>query len=634
MRERHISTHRLDSYSLDILHVEIEGQEPFTFVPFEDAQVDKAEFLGEEHLLIMSARKIAIVHCPSRKQTVLAKPSERFSAMGPRTYSSLRRSLFIPLHRTSESIEKALILQLHVDGSLDRHLELPVAAIFELGSLDDGRIVAFCGYKQRHYFSVIDPDTGQIEEHDLPEGFRHQIGGYGNVRLSPNGRFAARPHLGSVARFPSAAIRWFEQPGSLAAAEANKWPDRPIGEADPCYGTGYEIYDTLTGSLTTRLLGTLRSSREVSEHLAQRAMSTRTWQTDLAAIDALADHYPYASWDWNRQILSWTSLLDDEATRETMGKIDFPFRRLLDSDFSWAPDAQGLVVPACTDRQRTIGLDGAVGPAGPVPVHERRLIPERLVSKISRDLAQRRKITIEVPDDTLAGALVALNSMAERIEGGIEKLLFRDALTFVFRTGRQRVGETQFFKELRRFDTDALVPLLRRIVGSFGNQALAIRPKAHEQFLLGEMSGGENGRTALAPAALLLAESDPEAAEPLRPWFLCVDQGHDDFAASKVLTAFATATRFSNKGALRFGIFFLLQQWQTLPFHPAKLRLIEAAREYPVADLASWVVEEREYIDDSRAVGPKAETDLLITLLQRGISWDEQVIQVLTDQES
>lgn len=582
----------------------------------------------------MAARKIAIVHLPTRKQTVLVAPADRFSATRPRTYSSARRSLFIPDHHTSESAEKVRIRQLHVDGSLDRHLELPVAGINDLSSLDDGRIVAFCGRKLRYYFSVIDPDTGQIEEHDLPEGFRDSIGGYGKVRLSPDGRFAARPHLGSVARFPFSAIRWFEQPGGHAATAANHWPDRTTGEPDPCYGTGYEIYDTLTGGLECRLLGTLRSSEEVNKHLAQRARSTRTWQSDRAVIDALADRYPYARWDGHRQVFSRTSLLDDEATRKAMSEIDPPFRRLLDSDFSWASDARGLVVPAGVERRRTIGLDGAVGPAEPVPVQERRLIPKRLVSKISSNLTQRSTITIDVLDDTLPGALAALNSMAERIEGGIEKLLFRDALTFVFRAGRRRIGETTFFKELRQFDPGPLVPPLRRIVASFGTQALAIRPIAHEQFLLGEMSRGENGRSALAPAALLLAESDPEAGEPLRPWFLCVDQGHDDFAASKVMTAFAKSSRFSNQSSVRFGIFFLLQQWQTLSFHPARLRLIEAARLYPVADIASWVVEERGYIDSARVSGPKAETDLLVALLARGSSWDEEVIQILSGHES
>ncbi|MCA1196379.1 hypothetical protein K9B35_00220 [Sphingomonas sp. R647] len=634
MSERHIVTHRLESLSLDILHVEIEGREPITFVPFEDARVDLAEFLGEEHLLIMAARKIAIVHLPTREQTVLVAPADRFSAARPRTYSSARRSLFIPDHHSSESAEKVRIRQLHVNGSLDRHLELPVAGINDLSSLDDGRIVAFCGRKLRYYFSVIDPDTGQIEEHDLPEGFRDSIGGYGKVRLSHDGRFAARAHLGSVARFPSAAIGWFEQPGAHAAIAANHWPDRPTGETDPCYGTGYEIYDTLTGGLKCRVLGTLRSSDDVNKHLAQRARSASTWQNDRAVIDMLGDRYPYASWDGHRQVFSRTSLLDDEATRKAMSEIDPPFRRLLDFDFSWAPDARGLLVPAGVDLRRTIGLDGAVGPTEPVPVQERRLIPKRLVSKISSDLTQRSTITVDVPDDTLPGALAALNSMAERIEGGIEKLIFRDALTFVFRAGRRRIGETTFFKELRQFDPGPFVPPLRRIVASFGTQALAIRPTAHEQLLLGEKSRGEDGRTALAPAALLLAEIDPEAGAPLRPWFLCVDQGHDDFAASKVMTAFAQSSRFSNQSAVRFGLFFLLQQWQTLSFHPGRLRLIEAARQYPVADVARWVVEERAYIDRFRVSGPKAEIDLLLAVLARGSPWDDEIVQVLTSDVS
>ena len=629
MANRSVLTHRLESRLLDIVHVEREGEAPFTFLPFDDAKVQSAEFLGDDHLLVIAAFKLAIWHLPTRERTVLATPIHQFSKGDSRTMSAHRGSLFIKDadmdFANRHANIRSYVRELRLDGSLDRRFELPRAAIGDLGALDDGRVVAYSHFRDRHYFTLLDPDTGALDEHDLPPGFSAGDSHYAKVRISPDGRLAVRCHLGSVARFPHAAAELFERPDSRAAIVADRWPDRPAGDREPWYGTAYDVYDTRTGGLVQRLLGGLKSVADIHARRRESRRRDAECREEQAIIDDLADR------DGERQIIFRDVPYEDKPARDAMRDLSVPFRLLLEDDVAWTPDSHGLIVPAGKGWRRTIGLDGTVGPIEAAPGWTYRQAPKAAVARISRELTERSTVTIVVPDETAAGATAALAAMADRIEGGIAPLLFRDALTFVFKSGRRRIGETSFFKELRQHDPAPFVPLLRRIVGSFGAWARTIRPVAHEQFMLGERSRPEYWRTALAPAALLLAETDPQAGDWLRDWFLCVDQEHDDFAATKVMMGFAKASAFANEGAVRFGLFFLLQQWQTLAYHPTRLRLIDAARRCPASTVAAWIAQERTLIDSARPKGPTAATSLVAALLKPGKSWDDEVRRALAE---
>lgn len=638
-----ILTHRLDSRSLDIIHVEQEGEKPFTFLPFDDSTVERAELIDDEYLMVLAWRQLAIWHLPSRQQTLLAVPFTKWHG-AVRTFSASRKSLFVVEFPTKDDMAHIYIRELRLDGSLDQRLDLPHAAVTSLGSLIDGRVVAFCSSKDRNYFCVIDPETGFFEEHDLPSELQTgAAGSYDQLRISPDGRLAARCHLGSVPRFSPVAISLFEQTSGRPAVASNQWPDQPDINRNPCYGFAFDIYDTLTGKLTQRLLGGLKSMAEIVAQRRSSGHAEMDCYEGLAVIGDTASKYPYSDWDGKRQVI-FRSLLEDGQRGHGMDELSYPFRFLLEHDFSWVADSSGLVVPAGErkpDRwggplkafsQRWIGLNGKVGPLEPKPEKALRPVPKPAVTKISRELSERSTVTIVVPDEAADGAAIALATMANKIESGIEPLVYRDALTFVFKSGRRRVGETSFFKELRSVDPVSIIPPLRRIVGGLGAQARSLKPVAHEQFLLGERSKPHEWRTALAPAALLLAEIDSGAGGYLRDWFLCVDQEHDNYASDKVMPAFARSSGFDTEEAVKFGFFFFLQQWQTLSYKAVRLGLTKAASRYPSSSVIHWIADEQRYIAEARKNNAEANVRLILDLLTPGKAWDDEVATALKAQ--
>lgn len=633
MAERRVLTHRLESRALDIVHVEREGEPPFSFLPFDDEQADAVEFVGDHHLLVISARRWAIWDLAARACTVNAKARSLSGLyLRPRAYSAKRQSLFVVDNERHDSNARCYLRELRLDGTLDRSIEQPQSAVSALATRADGRVVAACARLSRFSFAVIDPDTGARDVTELPATCEADTVGRTFswiTSISPDGRFGARWHLGSVARFPREAVGAFEQPGGRGALAAERWRDIRRGEA-ACYGSAVELYDIQTGRLDRRLLVDLQTPELLDAHRRKYGFVGAKREALQTIIDTVADEAPYREWDRHRQILFPDIPFADEAARKQSFERCFPFRHLLGHAIGWTPDGSGLLLTLPGDRQRVVGLDGSVGLATPIVWQMPGKVPPAVVTRFSRELTERSTIMIDVADDTSAAAIAALDTVAARIEAGIGALLFRDALTFVFRQGRRRIGETTFFKELgTRSDRALFVPALRRIVGSFGAQAKMIRPAAHEQFLLGERSRPEHWRTALAPAALLLAEADAEAGDHLRDWFLCVDQEHDSFAASRVMPAFARTSAFAGESAIRFGLFFLLQQWQTLPYDPGRLRLLQGARLFPAAVVSQWIATEAAAIADTPNRSRGVSTGLLKHLLTSGRAWDDGVLRAL-----
>ncbi|MDQ1228668.1 hypothetical protein [Sphingomonas sp. SORGH_AS_0879] len=172
-----------------------------------------------------------------------------------------------------------------------------------------------------------------------------------------------------------------------------------------------------------------------------------------------------------------------------------------------------------------------------------------------------------------------IDEMTRRItENPLSDVTFAGALRFQFQAGRKRLNERKFFETIRAVpvaDAEPVIKALRDLLISYGDAA-----RRHATECPGDrlMSGtDDHAPAALSEAALSLATLDNGSAAALRVWFRTVDQEHDSFAAEKVFPAYAARTGFLGVEALRFGIWFFLNQWQTVSFEQSWLGLFDVA---------------------------------------------------------
>jgi hypothetical protein len=274
----------------------------------------------------------------------------------------------------------------------------------------------------------------------------------------------------------------------------------------------------------------------------------------------------------------------------------------------WDADSQGFTV-VIADQERHVTLDGVVGPLSPTTWTDQTVRhswpSDTAIKTLQRQIRERTIQRLNLTDLSPAGLHDAIRAMADRLERGLEAITFRDVLQFRFKVGGKTIGEAALFKAIRALpdkEGEALVADLRRLIASFGEKARGYILTAGESI----NSGGdpERMRVALADAALALAERDPASYEVFRGWFEQVDQEHDAFAAEKVFPAIARKTGFQSPGAVRFGFWFFLHQWQTTPYSFVDFEILRRAREiWTPTEFAGLILEEAARVVEDRGPG-------------------------------
>jgi hypothetical protein len=165
-----------------------------------------------------------------------------------------------------------------------------------------------------------------------------------------------------------------------------------------------------------------------------------------------------------------------------------------------------------------------------------------------------------------------------------------------------------------------VLPELRELLRSYGTAARELRAT-----YFGSIASGpsEHSPAALSEAALALAMLDDLGFDALRGWIMAVDQEHDYFAANKVFPAMARRTGFAAPAALRFGLWFFLQQWQTVKYEKGWLGLFKAAQTVmmPVGFASAVLEEAREVSSLSDATDVESGVSRVQDMLGRTF-WD------------
>lgn len=599
----------LDSEQLTAIEIDLGDGAPWVFLPFEDreAQVDP---LDARYVLARGRRNgVAIFDCVERRRTNLALDASLKNHIW--TFAEGRGSVFIVESLGDKGYGH--LRELSLDGAVNR--SWPIAEGFHAAHLhmrDDGAVV--CTDEWSGKAAIFDPSTGTSETGAIT-GWRF-VFKYNSCQLgwySPDGRWALRAHLGSVIRRrpdkPSLLARWLGQP------EPARHPDlRADGQAH--YGVGLDLVRLdspvrIEKTLVVRylpaekLFPSLRFARLDKLHPLQRDALARERQT-LAAFDALADHHDFDGWNGVDQLFMarFSSTDSDGPTNEAMDELvhERMFRRI--KNVAWDADSRGFTVVFDLEEgleERHVSLDGDVAPLRPsdwvAPSSHRPWGDAKLVEALRKDLRARAIQRVAMADLSPCGLLGAVRDLADRMEAGLEAMVFRDTLQLQFKVARNTVSEPAFFAKLDALapeDFAPVLPHLRRLLSSFSDQAARHVCTAHATII----GGGEpeGWKLALSDAALVLARRDPASQEILTDWFKRVDQEHDSFAAEQVFPAIVKTTGWATSSATRFGLWFALQQWQTVTYDLGALGIIDAAQRHwtpeAFAELALDVAEE------------------------------------------
>ncbi|HEU0044451.1 hypothetical protein [Sphingomonas sp.] len=651
----------LDEWNISALHVERDGAPPWTFVPLDEDRVQVVEPIGDDYLLALGSQQLAVWRMSDRSLVVRCKPNTFYPYLSPWFFASKRQSLF---HFSSFASQ---LRELSFETGETRFHDLGAFKALSGGAIDGGDAIALLGATgpfdaQRIEILRLDPAAGEHAGGSRLRPVHLDVSKKQTwpSACSPDGRLVARVHLGSVAHAPAGRGR------SLFGLGRPSFANHPDLQANPiqdCYGVAIELYETATGRLTHRLLAAFHTATEYQE-LVQRngswreqgqlAMAdytaaharkegavltpeclVRTWLKPgkplfRSIIERMAERFPYDRWDGERQVV-YAGDRGPAATKAERDFIDFPFGFLTDVQLAWRHDGAALTVMCPNGRERDVYLDGRVTPWREAPPTIRqRQVPEAALKAMRAEIRAKASIPIRLTELDVASCRAALDEMAQRMAAGLPALLFRDVLDWRFHRGRQRWSERQFFDHLRSFGPEeraALVPPLRALLNSYGEQARKVRPQSHDMFLSGVGSKHpEQWKAALSDAALYLAEIDAGAGPFLRGWLTSIDQEHDQTAAGKVLPAFAATSRFADEDSLRFGLFYALQQWQTPKVPIEKLGLVAAAKaQCSPAEFYALVLEEA-----ASAGGPDepASFNNVRALLGSG-EWDREVAKLL-----
>ncbi len=616
---------------LTMVEVDTGEGEPWAFLAFDD---QRAEMHAIDDVLVLAkgdAGGYAVFDCVARRR--LVHVGTRSSHSDIWAFCRKRNTLFVPDGDGSLDENGWLsvngVREAPLDGGESRfHLISENYRVFWIGVRDDGRVVCNCADE----IAILNPETGEVST-SRPEGFEFSIGHILLTRLkwfSPNARWALRVHVGSVIRQKPIRFPWWRR--LLGPSPALEHPDLQADGARR-YGMALDLFSLDPVAHDRRLIVDYRV-------IAAPGSQGKRPHPVMAGIDALADQLDHRDWNGRDQLLlsDWPTGMDALARQERNALDDAVAQQLLKPmrHVRWDEDSRGFTV-VINNQERHVTLDGEVGPTVPSDWTDEHQLPalpsNRAFKALRREIRTRTVQLVDLPDFSPAGLRLAVQAMADRIEAGLDAIVFRGVLQFRFKAGGKTIGEIGLFRAIRRLsdeDVSPLLPDLRRLIAVFGEQA-----KGHVDHTgCGLNSGGEPEtlRVALADAALALAERDPASFEVLRGWFEQVDQEHDPFAVEAVFPAIARKTGFLAPGAVRFGLWFFLHQWQTTPYEFADFPILSRAREIwtPEAFAGVFLEEARRVVEDKGPGDVRQDFyncyGAFEDMLELDNEWDSQVL--------
>jgi hypothetical protein len=614
------------TYSINPKHTVVEigsgTERAWHFLPFEHCRARRLQALDERYVLAigdMGERGISlgIFDTVERRRTNLETNDRLFAHKSSWCYSPAHRSLFM-VERARKPDGKhpnpfQYLRQLAVDGSINRRFQIaPGFSSSTLVARDDGRIVCVSAGN----VAVVDPAGGdtRLSTTDL---IHYRFGADQSLRwFSPDGRWGLRAH-------PSLIVR-SATPQRAVPMEEEEHPD--------------------LASDGTRRVGRALDLFRLDPIGFERTLIIRYDELDderFATVEGLCDQRNPEAWS-NK----WGPILSRNSPERFVASwlYDWIERIQWDEDgrgftVTWKHQTRDVPSPfwggGRTERvtdlaERHVSLDGVVGPATVILGEPKDMTPlpsETAIESIRALVRERSRQIVDCGGWTGADVAAALREMRRRIqEHGLDALVFGSQLQFKFRVSGRTIGEKKFFETVRTMANDevaTILPELRELLRSYGSAARTYQDIHIDPIVSGP---AEDSPAALSEAALTLATLDDVGFDALRDWVVAVDQEHDVFAAAKVFPAMARRTGFATAEAVRFGLWFFLQQWQTVKYEKSYLGLFKAAAAVmaPAAFASIVLAEAREVARFSDATDTETGVSSVKDMLGR-TSWDREV---------
>jgi hypothetical protein len=527
--------------SLTLVEAGEPGADPWHFLAFEDVEAKEIIRLDDRYLLAIGRRAwhnvdpVAVFDLVERQRVFeLRKPQLISNAW---CYSPARNAMF--LAQRDEDWLCHSLYERSIGGEPDRLHRIDGFRIGEFAARDDGTIACVGVGPDQHRIAILDPATSEVRLASLPHLPRK---GRNEARLrwlSPDGRWALRNHLDTL---PRARGRAGLLARFLRSAPADKARHPDLADGARRFGIALDLIP-LDPDVQKRTI--------VLRYMSPAAFKGLPRFGEV--LDALAR--------------SGEPLLPlREGSEEPIE--DKLLLHLLNTlqGLAWDADSKGFTA-FFGDLQRHVTIDGEIGPLEPVTDWRNR---DRLPSLQPDDahkagkpiLRERSSQRVTLADLSGPAIAAALDEMRQRIETqGPEALSFAGVLAFRFKTGGKSIGEKGLFQAVRNLpagEQAALLPVLRALLTSYGRAA------GSPSWLSSGSSDTAPG--ALTEAALALAELDESAFLYLREWIASLDQEHDQIGSEKLFPIIARRTRFATLDAFRFGLWFFLQQWQTVSY--------------------------------------------------------------------
>lgn len=595
------------------------------FLPFEDRQANLYP-LNDRYILALGDSKGVAVFDRIERKRVLLLPNFEYVGTSRCTkswcFSENYNCLFFQEWEERPSLErsgKIGLRQISVDGAIDQKIALDIDFhVAELLVRGDGTIVCV----ERTKVVIFDPELEDtnvwyFHEHERlidydNDGYRYSDDEfrwysddvrYGlRLKLKPEVTF--HPSWAYTSKLGQAMNSLFQK-ARLGSQSEKLHPDLP-GDGTPQIGLAIEIFQLAPFKLIQTIVVRYFPEASFKSKFIWRhngAFLTpgeeEEYRKRVKYDPAVSVHYPLdlhmrlkaIQWPANSNELKVTLV---EGTRLVPSIGPEKLEGVQDVSF------------------RTISLDGEIGPLEFVSGEARlpdsdkstsefdSLPSDKAMNAIRKLIRERTSHHIEcgqLNGDSLAHALKRVRQLIEN--QGLEKLVFNNQLRFKFRVEGKLLGEKRIFKAIQQMPpetTKVILPELRELLLVYGIEAREITKNGSLPIM---SSVSEQGSAGLSEAAITLAKLDSEGFDALRDWIISIDQEHDYFAAEKVFPEFANNTGFETPKAIRFGIWFFLQQWQTVRYGENWLGLfVQARRVMTPSQFAIVVTEEWEGVAD------------------------------------
>jgi hypothetical protein len=590
-----IRTSSLDP-NLTVVEIGRGTEDAWHFLPFEERRADLYA-LDQRYVLAIGGlgdrgTSLAIFDTAERRRTNFESNDQLFAY----TRRGISSWCYAPAHRSVFIVEAArkpdgkypnpfqYLRQLSVDGRVNRRFQIaPDFSSSILLPRDDGRIVCV-GLNQ---VAVVDPASGdsQLSRTDLIH-YRPSPMDQTLRWFSPDGRWGLRiqpPLILSPAeaqrarRFGSSLSRMVPRPEAVPGDKGEEHPDLP-SDGMRRFGRTLDLFQ----------LDPLRFERRLIVRYDPVDGET------LTILERLCDEREPETWNARDQ---WLSSLSQYAPERGVAKWLYDWIDHVRWDdhrggfnVAWEHQVREVPSPLYGGRLpervadlavRHVSFDGAVGPVEIIPGEAKALPPrpsEAAMKSIRAMVRERSRQIVECASWTGPDVAAALREVRRRIEEqGLETLVFGSQLQLQFRVNGRTIGERKFFETVRGMAVDdvaALLPELRHLLRSYGRAARTFVAARFDPIASGP---SDHSPAALSEAALALAMLDDTGFDALRDWVVTVDQEHDPFAAARVFPAMARRTGFATAEAVRFGLWFFLQQWQTVRYEKTYFGLFKAA---------------------------------------------------------